>query len=92
MKARAEEKGFNFPYIYDESQESARKYGATCTPHVFLLDKSRTVAYMGAIDDSMDTSKVTKHHLRDAIDAVLTGKTPEVAETKQVGCSIKWKN
>ena len=92
MKARAEEKGFNFPYVFDASQESAHEYGATCTPHVFLLDKNRTIAYMGSVDDNMNASKAEKHYLRDAVDAVLAGKQPEVKETKQVGCSIKWKN
>ena len=92
MKARAEEKGFNFPYLYDESQESAREYGATCTPHVFVLDGDRTIAYMGAVDDNMNSANAEKHYLRDAIDAVLAGKKPETTETKQVGCSIKWKS
>jgi len=90
MKKRAEEKGFNFPYIYDETQQSAREYGATCTPHVFLLCPKRKIAYQGAIDDNNNPDNVEKHYLRDAIDAVLAGK--EVAEpvTKQRGCSIKW--
>ncbi len=92
MKARAEEKGFNFPYVFDESQKSARDYGATCTPHVFLLDKDRTIAYMGSVDDNMNGSRAEKHYLRDAVDAVLEGEQPDVQETKQVGCSIKWKN
>jgi len=90
MKKRAEEKGFNFPYIYDGTQQSARDYGATCTPHVFLLDSDRKVRYQGAIDDSNNAEKVEKHYLREAIDAVLAGE--EVAEpvTRQRGCSIKW--
>ena len=91
MKARAEEKGFNFPYIFDASQESAKAYGATCTPHAFLLNKDRTIAYMGAIDDNMKASDVENHYLRAAIDAVLSDQAPETSETKQVGCSIKWK-
>jgi peroxiredoxin len=90
MKERAEEKGFNFPYLYDESQASAEQYGATCTPHVFLLDKQRTIAYMGAIDDNMNEQTVEKNHLRDAIEAVLAGKKPAEAVTKQFGCGIKW--
>ncbi len=90
MKKRAAEKGFNFPYIYDETQQSARQYGATCTPHVFLLNPERTVVYQGAIDDSNEPDKVEKQFLRDAIDAVLAGN--EVAEpvTRQRGCGIKW--
>ncbi len=93
MKQRADEKGFNFPYLLDESQRSARAYGATCTPHAFLLDKERKIAYMGAIDDNWQSGEEAKtHYLRDAIDAVLEGKTAEVTEAKQVGCAIKWKN
>jgi len=90
MKKRAEEKGFNFPYIYDETQESAREYGATCTPHVFLLCPERKIAYQGAIDDNNNPDNVQEHYLRDAIDAVLAGKEVPETVTKQRGCSIKW--
>ncbi len=89
MKVRAKEKGFNFPYIYDSSQKMGYDYGATVTPHVFLLDQDRKIAYTGAIDDNMRPEKVETHHLRDALDAVLAGKTPP-APTKQFGCSIKY--
>jgi peroxiredoxin len=88
MKERAEEKGFEFAYLYDPSQEIGRKFGATVTPHAFVLDKERKLAYRGAIDDSQDAAKVTKHSLRDALDAVLAGKAPAEAETKQFGCGI----
>ncbi len=77
MKERAEEKGFKFDYLYDPSQEIGRAYSAAVTPHVFLLDGARNVAYIGAIDDNMNPDKVTKHYLRDAIDAVLAGSKPE---------------
>lgn len=90
MKVRAEEKGFSFPYLYDPTQKIARKYGATVTPHVFLLDGKRKVAYMGAFDDSQNVAKVKKHYLRDAVDAVLADKKPEPAVTRQFGCSIKY--
>jgi peroxiredoxin len=90
MKDRAEEKSFNFPYLYDPTQDIARKYGATVTPHVFLLDAKRKVVYMGAIDDSQKAAKVKKHYLRDAVDAVLAGRTPAPAKTKQFGCGIKY--
>jgi len=89
MKERAKEKEFNFPYVYDESQETAKNYGATCTPHVFLLDKDRKVAYMGSIDDNLDDPK--EHFLRAAADAVLAGKAVEKNVTKQFGCGIKYK-
>jgi peroxiredoxin len=90
MKKRAEDKDFNFPYIYDETQESAREYGATCTPHAFLLCKDRKIAYMGAIDDNKKAGDVEKDYLRDAIDALLDGKEPPETVTKQFGCGIKW--
>jgi peroxiredoxin len=90
MKERAESKGFNFPYLHDATQKSGRAYGAAVTPHVFLLNKERKIAYMGAIDDSQDSKKVTKHYLRDAIDAVLAGKEPGTTETRQFGCGVKY--
>jgi peroxiredoxin len=90
MKKRAEEKGFNFPYVYDETQESARQYGATCTPHAFLLGQQRTIAYQGAIDDNNSPDKVEERFLRDAIDAVLAGNDVAEPVTRQRGCGIKW--
>lgn len=90
MKERAEEQEFNFAYLDDPSQESARNYGALVTPHVFVLDKDRKVAYMGAIDDNQDPEKVEAHYVRDAIDALLAGRAPEVTESKAFGCGIRW--
>lgn len=90
MKERAKAKGFNFPYLYDESQKIGHDYGATCTPHVFVLDKDRKIAYMGAIDDTQAAAKVKKHFLRDALDAILAGEKPAKAATKQFGCGIKY--
>lgn len=90
MKERAAEKGFEFAYLYDPSQEIGRAYGATVTPHAFLLDGERRLAYVGAIDDSMEVDKVEKHYLRDAIDAVLAGSEPQLDATKPVGCGIKY--
>lgn len=92
MKERAEQQGFNFAYLYDESQESGRAYGATVTPHMFVLDKDRKVAYMGKFDDSQDTEKVKAEYVRDAVDSVLAGKPVEVTETRQVGCGIGYEN
>ena len=92
MKERAREKHFNFTYLRDESQEVARAYGAERTPEVFLFDKSETLRYHGVIDDNYDDpAGVKMKYLRDALDAVLTGKAPPTAETRPVGCSIKWK-
>ncbi len=92
MKERAEKKGFNFPYLYDSSQKTGHDYGATVTPHVFVLTKDRNVAYMGAVDDNMNADKVKEHHLRDALDALLAGKKPPKAVTQQFGCSIKYED
>jgi peroxiredoxin len=92
MRQRSQEKGFNFPYLFDESQEVARAYGAERTPEVFLFDKGGTLRYHGAIDDNYDDSKkVQQRYLRDALDAVLSGKEPSVADTKPAGCTIKWR-
>ena len=90
MKTRASDSGFNFAYLIDPSQKIAKAYGATCTPHVFVLDQQRRIAYMGKIDDHLDESKVSERFLRDAVDAMLAGKSPEVAETRQVGCEIEY--
>ncbi len=81
---------FNFPYLYDPTQKIARDYSATVTPHVFLLDKNRKIAYMGAVDDSQKLAKVKTHFLRDALNAVLAGKKPPETVTKQFGCTIKY--
>jgi peroxiredoxin len=87
MKQRAEDKGFNFPYVYDASGASAKAYGATVTPHLYLLDSSGKVAYVGSFDDKQNGA--TKNFLQDATDAVLSGKTPAVSSTKAFGCGIK---
>ena len=91
MKQRAKERGYNFDYLKDESQQVGRDYGATVTPHVFVLDQSRKIAYMGAIDDSRNPEDVTEHYLRDAIAAVLAGQQPEVRETLQFGCAVVYR-
>ncbi len=92
MKERAREKGFNFPYLYDETQEVARAYGAERTPEVFLFDKNGTLRYHGAIDDNYENpNAVRRHYLREALDAVLAGQTPAITETPPVGCTVKWR-
>jgi len=92
MKVRAQQKGFNFPYLYDETQEVARTYGAERTPEVFLFDNSGALRYHGAIDDNYETpGAVRSHHLRLALDSVLASQSPPVVETPPVGCTIKWK-
>lgn len=93
MKRRAQQKGYPFPYLFDETQEVARKYGAQRTPEVFLFDQKWKLVYHGAIDDNWeDERKVRSTYLRDAILAVLENRKPPVEETQPVGCTVKWKN
>ncbi|MEW6048929.1 MAG: thioredoxin family protein [Bacillota bacterium] len=92
MKRRAQEKKYPFPYLFDESQEVARAYGATRTPEIFLFDREGKLRYHGRPDDNYeDPEAVTRHYLRDAIDALLAGRAPSVAQTEPQGCTIKWK-
>ena len=92
MKVRAKEKGFTFPYLFDEGQKIYPQYGATKTPHVFLLDKNLIVKYIGAIDDNVeDASAVKEKFLENAIATLEKGQEPEVPLTKAIGCSIKVK-
>jgi peroxiredoxin len=89
MKIRAQEKGFTFDYLFDDGQHVFPKYGATKTPHVFLLDKELKVQYIGAIDNSTEEADVSKTYLADAIEALQRGETPKVTSTKAIGCGIK---
>ena len=95
MQALAKEKDYPFPYLKDETQEVYKAYGATRTPHIFLLSNNKgkfKVAYIGAIDDNaMDSAAVSKNFLEDAIAAVNAGKKPNPAVTKAIGCTIKSK-
>jgi peroxiredoxin len=91
MRRRAEQQGFNFDYLHDETQEVARAYGAQRTPEVFLFDRDRRLVYHGAIDDSRDEQAVSQRYLREAIEAALEGREPEIPETAPVGCTIKWR-
>ena len=92
MQQRAKEKGFNFPYIYDEKQEIFPVYGATKTPHVYLLNNKKVVEYIGAIDDNpQDPTAVSQKYVEDAIAALEKGKKPDPSTTKAIGCSIKYK-
>lgn len=95
MKKRSAEKGFTFPYLFDEGQKVYPVYGAKRTPHVYLLDKENgdlLVKYIGAIDDNYkDASAVQETYLADAVDALLDGEKPDPDFTKAIGCSIKSK-
>ncbi len=90
MKVRAAEKGFNFPYLFDDGQKIFPQYGATRTPHAFLLDKNRVVKYIGAIDDNVyKPEKVEQRYLANAIEALKSGEAPNPSTTKAIGCTIK---
>jgi peroxiredoxin len=95
MRALALEKGYTFPYLFDETQEVARKFGATRTPHVFLLKNTGDafrLAYIGAIDDNTnEPENVQVRFVEDAIRALEKGEKPDPALTKAIGCTIKWK-
>jgi len=90
MVERAKAKGFNFPYVRDADQKVVTDYGAVCTPHVFVFDKDRALRYRGRIDDSKDPKQVKSPDLRNALDDLVAGRPPRVADTKPFGCSIKW--
>jgi len=93
MKSNAKEKGFTFPYLLDDGQKIYPQYGATKTPHIYLLqktEKGNVVKYIGAIDDNyQDASAVNTKYVEDAVDALLAGKEIKVTQTKALGCSIK---
>lgn len=91
MKDKAAEKQFPFAYLFDESQQIAKGFGAKNTPEFFLIDGDRKIAYMGSMDDSPDGKNITKSYLRAAIDAVLADKTPTTTETVPIGCRIRMK-
>lgn len=96
MKARAEEQNYPFPYLKDATQEVYKAYGASKTPHIFLLKNDGgkfKVSYVGAIDDNaMDVAEVTSKYLEQAIAALLSGSIPDPASTKAIGCTIKTKS
>ncbi len=93
MKARAKSKGFTFPYLLDKGQKVYPKFGATKTPHIFLLQKTakgHVVKYIGAIDDNYKSASAVKtKYVENAVDALLEGKEIKETETKAIGCSIK---
>ena len=92
MKERAKEKQFNFPYLYDESQEIAKTFGAQVTPDCFVFDENKKLVYRGRIDDNWENENaVTSKDLENAIEQTLDGKEVKVKEERAIGCSIKWK-
>ncbi|HAM10725.1 MAG: redoxin [Bacteroidetes bacterium GWE2_41_25] len=95
MKKHAKNNGYKFEYLYDESQDVAKTYGATNTPHVYLLSKNAgklKVEYVGAIDNNADNGAAAdKKYVVDALNKLIKGEQPSVTATKAVGCGIKWK-
>jgi peroxiredoxin len=96
MQQRAKEKNFPFPYLHDETQEITKAYGATRTPHLYVVQKQQDgkykVAYIGTIDDnSRDASKVEKKYAEAALNELVAGKPVSQPTTKAIGCTIKWK-
>ncbi len=96
MVKYAKKKGYTFPYLYDASQKVVSEFGATNTPHVFVLNKvgnELKVAYIGAIDDSArDASAANNKYVEAAVNALLAGKAVSITKTKAIGCGVKWKN
>jgi hypothetical protein len=92
MQARAKSLGLQVPYVVDETSSVARAFGASVTPEAFLFDRGGKLAYHGTIDDNhRDPDQVKSHYLKDALEAVASGKPPAVAETKGIGCGIKFR-
>ncbi len=94
MAEDAERFAYPFPYLYDESQQVAKAFDATCTPDFFVFDRQATLAYRGQFDDSRPSNDlpVTGRDLRAAVDALLNGERPSPQQTPSIGCNIKWKS
>ena len=91
MAARSREKGFAFPFLYDETQGVAAAYGAARTPEVFLFDADHRLVYHGAPDSDHQDPAGAEPYLRDALEAVLAGREPGLQDSPAVGCTIKWR-
>jgi peroxiredoxin len=92
MVEHARDAGYEFDYLYDESQDVMRALGSERTPEVFVYDGDRRLVYHGLVDDNRDEEAVTVRYLRDAIEAALAGETPAVTDTEPVGCTVKWRS
>jgi peroxiredoxin len=92
MKALAEKKQLPFPYLFDASQESAKAYNAVCTPDIYVYGIERTLKYRGRVDDNWQhPDEITRHDLKDAIEALITDQDVSDDQVASIGCSIKWK-
>jgi peroxiredoxin len=93
MKIFADEREINFPYLFDETQETATKYDAVCTPDIYVYDEKRLLRYRGRFDDNwQEEGKVTAKDLKKAVDSLLEGGKIDFAQVPSMGCSIKWKS
>ena len=92
MERRSQEKGFVFPFLYDETQETAHAYNAARTPEVFVFDASHQLVYHGAPDSDHRDPGQDARYLREALDSAMSGSEPDPAETPPVGCTIKWRS
>jgi peroxiredoxin len=93
MQARAKSRGLKVPYVVDDTSGVAKAFGASVTPEAFLFDKGGKLAYHGAVDDNRkEPDKVKARYLKDALDAVVSGKAPAMPETKGLGCGIKFRS
>ena len=93
MKLFAEEYKMNFPYLIDETQETANKYDAVCTPDIYVYDKERKLKYRGRFDDNwQDEKSVTTNDLENAVELILSDREVDFKQIPSMGCSIKWKN
>ncbi len=92
MKEEAKVQGYDFPYLYDETQEVAQAYRAACTPDFFVFDAHRKLAYRGQLDDSRPKNglPVTGENLRNALDLILSGQSAPAEQRPSIGCNIKW--
>jgi peroxiredoxin len=92
MVKRAKEKKFNFLYLHDQTQNVAKAYQATHTPHIFVFNQKKELSYTGKIDDNwQNPTQVKRQFLREALSALAQGRDPAEAETFAIGCTIKWK-
>ena len=92
LRARATEKSYPFPYLFDESQDVAKRFGAVCTPDFFVYDSQFKLAYRGRLDDSWkDASQVKAAEMREALEILVRGEKPSAKQIPSMGCSIKWK-
>lgn len=91
MQSRARDRNFNFPYLKDTTQSVARSYGAVYTPEFYVMTRDRRLVYRGAFDDSTDPEKVQRQYVREAVEAALNGRSPEISQSPAIGCAVRYK-